>query len=295
METNTELRNKREKILKRILAVLAGLLAVLFILFLVEHSKNRKNMKALTTEKEMLQKELGDLSSDYDHLKTNNETLNKKLEFEQEKITKLLEEMKVFKANSYAELNKYRKEINTLKSIMRNYVIQIDSLNRINKKLTAENIEIKQQADWTRERNQKLESDAKRMQEVIARASALKTENFVVYPINKRGRETNLNKCYQLKADFVIAENITAKRGERTVYLRITRPDDKVIAFSADATFKYQNVNLNYTAKRSFDYEGERLEVSIFWPNDGSLIRGRYIAELFSDNENIGSTEFTLK
>lgn len=252
-------------------------------------------MKALTTEKEMLQKELGDLSSDYDHLKTNNETLNKKLEFEQEKITKLLEEMKVFKANSYAELNKYRKEINTLKSIMRNYVIQIDSLNRINKKLTAENIEIKQQADWTRERNQKLESDAKRMQEVIARASALKTENFVVYPINKRGRETNLNKCYQLKADFVIAENITAKRGERTVYLRITRPDDKVIAFSADATFKYQNVNLNYTAKRSFDYEGERLEVSIFWPNDGSLIRGRYIAELFSDNENIGSTEFTLK
>lgn len=295
METNTELRNKREKTLKRILAVLAGLLAVLFILFLVEHSKNRKNMKALTTEKEMLQKELGDLSSDYDHLKTNNETLNKKLEFEQEKITKLLEEMKVFKANSYAELNKYRKEINTLKSIMRNYVIQIDSLNRINKKLTAENIEIKQQADWTRERNQKLESDAKRMQEVIARASALKTENFVVYPINKRGRETNLNKCYQLKADFVITENITAKRGERTVYLRITRPDDKVIAFSADATFKYQNVNLNYTAKRSFDYEGERLEVSIFWPNDGSLIRGRYIAELFSDNENIGSTEFTLK
>lgn len=295
METNTELRNKREKTLKRILAVLAGLLAVLFILFLVEHSKNRKNMKALTTEKEMLQKELGDLSSDYDHLKTNNETLNKKLEFEQEKITKLLEEMKVFKANSYAELNKYRKEINTLKSIMRNYVIQIDSLNRINKKLTAENIEIKQQADWTRERNQKLESDAKRMQEVIARASALKTENFVVYPINKRGRETNLNKCYQLKADFVIAENITAKRGERTVYLRITRPDDKGIAFSADATFKYQNVNLNYTAKRSFDYEGERLEVSIFWPNDGSLIRGRYIAELFSDNENIGSTEFTLK
>ena len=160
METNTELRNKREKTLKRILAVLAGLLAVLFILFLVEHSKNRKNMKALTTEKEMLQKELGDLSSDYDHLKTNNETLNKKLEFEQEKITKLLEEMKVFKANSYAELNKYRKEINTLKSIMRNYVIQIDSLNIINKKLTAENIEIKQQADWTRERNQKLESDA---------------------------------------------------------------------------------------------------------------------------------------
>lgn len=295
METNTELRNKREKTLKRILAVLAGLLAVLFILFLVEHSKNRKNMKALTTEKEMLQKELGDLSSDYNHLKTNNETLNKKLEFEQEKITKLLEEMKVFKANSYAELNKYRKEINTLKSIMRNYVIQIDSLNRINKKLTAENIEIKQQADWTRERNQKLESDAKRMQEVIARASALKTENFVVYPINKRGRETNLNKCYQLKADFVIAENITAKRGERTVYLRITRPDDKVIAFSADATFKYQNVKLNYTAKRSFDYEGERLEVSIFWPNDGSLIRGRYVAELFSDNENIGSTEFTLK
>ena len=148
---------------------------------------------------------------------------------------------------------------------------------------------------WVRERNQKLENQQKDMKEVIARASALKTENFVVYPVNKKDRETNWKKCFNLKAEFVITKNITAKRGDRTIYLRLKRPDDKVIAFSEKAFFKYQNLSLTYSAKREINYEGERLEMSIYWPNDGSLVPGKYTAELFSDNELIGSTEFILK
>ena len=83
--------------------------------------------------------------------------------------------------------------------------------------------------------------------------------------------------------------------GKRIIYLRLTRPDDKVIAFSEKSYFKYQNATLTYSAKREFEYEGERLEMSIYWPNDGSLVKGRYTADLFCDNENIGSTEFFLK
>ena len=88
----------------------------------------------------------------------------------------------------------------------------------------------------------------------------------------------------------MITKNVTAKRGDRVIYLRLKRPDDKVIAFSEKSFFKYQNVSLTYSA----NYEGDRLEMAIYWPNDGSLIKGKYIAELFSDNELIGSTEFTL-
>ena len=132
------------------------------------------------------------------------------------------------------------------------------------------------------------------MKEVIAQASALRTENFVVYPVNKRDKETNWKKCYNLKAEFVITKNVTAKRGDRVIYLRLKRPDDKVIAFSEKSFFKYQNVSLTYSAKREINYEGDRLEMAIYWPNDGSLVKGKYVAELFSDNELIGSTEFTL-
>lgn len=295
MEENTFVRDKKDKMLVIIIAALSVVLVVLFIFFMVEKAENKEHIAVIHQEKQALELELTDLSQNYDDLKTSNDTLNEKLLLEQEKIATLLDQMKKFRDNSYAEINRYKKEIGTLKTVLRSYVVQIDSLNQLNQKLTKENTEVRQQMSWVRERNQKLENQQKDMKEVIARASALKTENFIVYPVNKKDRETNWKKCFNLKAEFVITKNITAKRGERVIYLRLKRPDDKVIAFSDKAFFKYQNVSLTYSAKREITYEGDRLEMAIYWPNDGSLIKGKYTAELFSDNEIIGTTEFFLK
>lgn len=107
-----------------------------------------------------------DLSTNYDNLKTSNDTLNEKLLVEQEKIATLLEEMKKFRDNSYAEINKYKREIGTLKTVLRSYVVQIDSLNRLNQQLAQENTEVKQQMNWVRERNTKLENEQKNMKKV---------------------------------------------------------------------------------------------------------------------------------
>lgn len=295
MEMNQIIKDKKDRKLMIVIGCLSAVLVILLAFFLIERAENRKHVEAIHEEKEVLQQELGELSSNYDNLKTSNDTLNTKLVQEQEKIALLLDEMKKFRDNSYSEISKYKREIGTLKTILRSYVVQIDSLNQLNQQLQNENTQVKQQMDWVRDRNTKLEKEKENMQEVISRAEALETENFTVYPINKKGKETSRSKCYQLKADFVVLKNITTKRGARMVYLRITRPDDKVIAFSDKSFFKYQNASLTYTAKREFEYEGERLEMSIFWPNDGSLMKGKYKAELFSDNENIGSTEFFLK
>ncbi len=295
MEENTLSRNKKDKMLVIIIVGLSLILIALFIFFMLEKAENKKHIAAIHQEKTELELELTDLSHNYDELKTSNDTLNEKLLLEQEKIATLLDKMKKFRDNSYAEINRYKKEIGTLKTVLRSYVVQIDSLNQLNQKLAKENTEVRQQITWVRERNQKLENQQKDMKEVIARASALKTENFIVYPVNKKDKEINWKKCFNLKAEFVITKNITAKRGERVIYLRLKRPDDKVIAFSDKSFFKYQNVSLTYSAKREITYEGDRLEMAIYWPNDGSLVSGKYTAELFCDNEVIGTTEFFLK
>lgn len=295
MEDNTLIKDKKDKTLLIIIGCLAVILVVLLVFFFIERAENKKHIAAIHEEKELLEQELTDLSHNYDDLKTNNDTLNQKLLQEQEKITLLMDKMKQFRDNSYAEINRYKKEVGTLKTVLRSYIVQIDSLNQLNQKLVQENTQVKQQINWVRERNQKLENEQKDMKEVIARASALRTENFVVYPVNKKDREINWKKCFNLKAEFVITKNVTAKRGERTIYLRLRRPDSKVIAFSEKSFFKYQNASLTYSAKREINYEGDRLEMAIYWPNDGSLVPGTYTAELFSENELIGSTEFVLK
>lgn len=295
MEENKVIKDKKDKVLVVIIVCLAVILIALFIFFMIERNENKAHIAAIHQEKELLEQELTELSHNYDDLKTNNDTLNAKLLGEQEKIAQLLDQMKKFRDNSYAEINRYKREIGTLKNVLRSYVIQIDSLNQLNQKLAQENTEVRKQMNWVRERNQKLENQQKDMKEVIARASALRAENFVVYPVNKKDKETNWKKCFNLKAEFAISKNITTERGQRTIYLRLKRPDDKVIAFSDKSFFKYENVSLTYSAKREITYEGERLEMAIYWPNDGSLIKGKYTAELFCDNEIIGTTEFFLK
>ena len=295
MEENKVIKDKKDKVLVVIIVCLAVILIALFIFFMIERNENKAHIAAIHQEKELLEQELTELSHNYDDLKTNNDTLNAKLLGEQEKIAQLLDQMKKFRDNSYAEINRYKREIGTLKNVLRSYVVQIDSLNQLNQKLAQENTEVRKQMNWVRERNQKLENQQKDMKEVIARDSALRAENFVVYPVNKKDKETNWKKCFNLKAEFAISKNITTERGQRTIYLRLKRPDDKVIAFSDKSFFKYENVSLTYSAKREITYEGERLEMAIYWPNDGSLIKGKYTAELFCDNEIIGTTEFFLK
>lgn len=295
MEENKVIKDKKDKVLVVIIVCLAVILIALFIFFMIERNENKAHIAAIHQEKELLEQELTELSHNYDDLKTNNDTLNARLLGEQEKIAQLLDQMKKFRDNSYAEINRYKREIGTLKNVLRSYVVQIDSLNQLNQKLAQENTEVRKQMNWVRERNQKLENQQKDMKEVIARASALRAENFVVYPVNKKDKETNWKKCFNLKAEFAISKNITTERGQRTIYLRLKRPDDKVIAFSDKSFFKYENVSLTYSAKREITYEGERLEMAIYWPNDGSLIKGKYTAELFCDNEIIGTTEFFLK
>ena len=295
MEENKVIKDKKDKVLVVIIVCLAVILIALFIFFMIERNENKAHIAAIHQEKELLEQELTEVSHNYDDLKTNNDTLNAKLLGEQEKIAQLLDQMKKFRDNSYAEINRYKREIGTLKNVLRSYVVQIDSLNQLNQKLAQENTEVRKQMNWVRERNQKLENQQKDKKEGIARASALRAENFVVYPVNKKDKETNWKKCFNLKAEFAISKNITTERGQRTIYLRLKRPDDKVIAFSDKSFFKYENVSLTYSAKREITYEGERLEMAIYWPNDGSLIKGKYTAELFCDNEIIGTTEFFLK
>ena len=295
MEENQLTKNKKDKTLLIVIGVLSAILIVLFVFFLIEKKENRENMAAITAEKEELQQELTDLSHHYDNLKTDNDTLNVKLAHEQEKIASLMEKMKEFRNNSFAEINRYKKEIGTLKTVLRSYVVQIDSLNQLNQKLVAENTEVKKQMNWVRERNKTLEQKTEKMAETLEKATTLSVEDFRVYCVNKNDKETNLRRCFQLKADFSLTRNVTAKRGPRMIYLRITRPDGQVLAASSKSYFKYQNATLTYSARREIEYEGEKLEIAIFWPNDGSLEKGEYIADLFSDNQQIGTTKFILK
>jgi FtsZ-binding cell division protein ZapB len=287
---------KKDRIYKGILVGLGAVLLIVAVMYYMEHRENKRYIAEITTEKLSLESELKDLSQDYDSLQTSNDTLNVQLKMEQEKIADLLERMRVFRNNSYAEINKYKRELGTLKEVLRDYIVQIDSLNTRNQLLTAENLRVKKQINWVKERNEKLEETTENMKEVISKAATLNVLNLVVEPINKKGRVVKkISKTLKLRTSFSIQKNVTASTGAKEIFVRLTRPDEVVLGNPQGLLFEFENTQLVYSAKRGIDYEGEQLEVSIFWDNDNSLIKGEYKVDLFSEGNHIGKGSFLLK
>ena len=294
---STDLKTeKKDKIYKIVLISLGVILLTVSVLFLKTYRENRQYISEIKIEKIDLETELLSLSQDYDSLQTSNDTLNQLLVTEKDKIDELLERMRVFRNNSYFEINKYKKEVGTLKGVLRSYVIQIDSLNSKNKELNAENIRVKKQISWVKERNEKLESTTQNMKELISKASALDATEIKCSPINRKGRVVKKrSKTVKLKASFKLRKNITITPGLKTVYIRIARPDEVILSNPEGLLFKYENTQIAFSAKRDIEYEGNELEVSIFWDNDDSLIKGKYTLDLFSEGIHIGNSSFVLK
>ncbi len=287
---------KKDNIYIGVLASLGVILVILAVMYYMERSDNKRYITEITTEKVSLENELKMLSQDYDSLQTSNDTLNVQLKMEQEKITELLERMKDFRNNSYFEINKYKKELGTLKGVLRDYIVQIDSLNTRNQLLTAENQRVNKQIDWVKERNTKLEETTESMKEVISKAATLSLIDLTCLPINKKGKEVKkISKTEKLITSFTLQKNVTASTGVKELFIRITRPDEVVLGNPESLLFNFENTKLGYSAKREVDYEGEQLDVAIFWDNDGSLVEGEYKVDVFAEGNHIGSTQFLLK
>ncbi len=287
---------RKDNIYIGILASLGVILVIVAVMYFMEHRDNKKYIAEITTEKVGLENELKLLSQDYDSLQTSNDTLNVQLKMEQEKISELLDRMKIFRNNSYAEINKYKRELGTLKGVLRDYIVQIDSLNTRNQLLTAENKRVKKQIDWVKDRNVKLEESTESMKEVISKASTLTLIDLSCSPINKKGKVVKkISKTLKLKADFTLQKNVTTATGVKEIFVRITRPDEAVLGNPENLLFDFENTKLVYSAKREIDYEGEQLDVAIFWDNDGSLVPGEYKVDVFTEGHHIGSSTFLLK
>jgi len=290
-ETEKERRNNL------IIIMLSVLLVVIVVVFVVQHNENKKVMMALNMEKESIQSELNTMMTSYDSIHTNNEELQSKLESAQTKVKDLLLEVVQIKKVSYDQISEYRNEVNTLRGIMKNYIIQVDSLNRRNQVLMAENVQVKENYAQSESKNQQLEKEKEHLQEKIKVAAQLEATELFAVGINNRGKDAeSARRAEQIKISFVLSKNVTAPRGNKMIYVRIQKPNQVLLQVSPDDLFKFEDLKIPYSAKREVTYEGNSLPVNIFWNNEGApFMPGEYTVDVFADGNNIGTTKFVMK
>jgi hypothetical protein len=270
----------------------------LTVLLISENKTNKELVLEFNLDKEDLENQYTDFAKQYDELKltVSNDSLSMLLEQEQLKTQRLLEELRTVKTSNASEIRRLKNELTSLRKIMVGYINQIDSLNR----LTAHQKEII--ADVTQKYNaasrqiNNLSEEKKTLNKKVTLAAQLDATNISVQPTNKRGKVAKKVKdIVKLKINFTIVKNITAETGERTLYVRIAKPDNDVLTKNSSNTFSYENRNLAYSIKKYIEYNGEEQNITVYWDVEEFLYAGAYRVDIFSDGTLIGSQSFTLE
>jgi FtsZ-binding cell division protein ZapB len=289
-----QVAEKKKGFIVYILAIVLLIIAISVLgIIHINQKKELKEVNAvLTEEKDSLTRELNNMIYGYDTLKTANESLSNEMQVQQDKIRELL----ALQASNAQLIKKYKTELGTLREIMKSYIVQIDSLNTRNKMLTAENIDVKSKLHKAEETNVQLTQKSEELSSKVEIASVILAKDMIALPINQRGKEaTRISKITQVRICFTLRENPIAMVGNRTVYVRIIRPDDLILATTADDLFDFLGEKIVYSAKRDVEYLNQDIEMCIYWDNNGQLIPGTYTVDLFTDGNKIGSTTFMLK
>lgn len=290
-ETDKERRNNL------IIIILSVLLIIIVSVFISQHNENKKILEALNLEKKSIQTELSSMMTNYDSIHTNNVALQSELTGAQTKVKDLLDEVEQVKKVSYSQIAQYRLEVSTMRNIMKNYIIQVDSLNRRNEILMAENVQVKEEYAQSESKNQVLEKEKEHLQEKVKMAAQLEATELVAVGINARGKEAeSARRAEQIKVSFVLSKNVTAPRGNKVIYVRIQKPNQVLFQQSPNDLFEFEDLKIPFSASREVTYEGNELPVNIFWDNKGAeFMEGEYTVDVFADGNNIGTTQFVMK
>ncbi|MDL2303998.1 hypothetical protein LJC72_01490 [Bacteroides sp. OttesenSCG-928-D19] len=249
-------------------------------------------------EKEELSDEYEELSLQYEGYKfsVGNDSLLALLTTEQAKVQRLQEELRTVKSTNVRRINELKKELETLRKIMRNYVIQIDSLNAENEKLKNENRQVTQKYQQATSKAARLSQERDQLSERVQMASRLDAVNIQVTPITSKGKVAkNISKAAQLQLTFIISKNITAPVGEQTIYVRLMKPDDDILTKPNSGRFQFENREITYSMKRTIEYDGEEQNVIMYWNIEEFLSPGTYRADIFAEGNLIGRKSFVIE
>ena len=255
-------------------------------------------VEQMTYEKEQLEAEYQDLSLEMEGFsyRTDNDSLLRLLDQEQKHVQLLLEELRTVKATNARRIAELKKELASVRKVLVYYIAQVDSLNTVNSNLKEENRVVSTKYREVSQTAAQLEKEKQRLAAKVSIAAQLDARDITVTTLNQREKKTTrLSKIALLQFNFVIAKNNTAEPGMKTIYLRITTPNEAVLQNSAANTFRYENRDIAYSSKRSVEYGGEDLPITMYWTVNETLLEGTYRADLFADGNLIGTKKFELK
>ena len=278
-----------------VVLLLAGMGYLIYSL----NKSNEENMQMLELaemDKREMENEYENFARQYNEMKTqvNNVSLMAQLEQEQQRTQELLEELRRTKSNDAAEIARLKKELATMREVLKSFVAEIDSLNRLNEQLMGENENLRQQQVQQQQQISSLSEEKESLSDKVAIASQLDATGLRISALNKRGKEAKKTKdVKKFQISFNISRNVTAAAGNRSIFVRILKPTGEVL--NGGGTFPFENRNLEYSIRKDIEYNGEETPITVYWDVNEMLVAGQYRVMIFADGKNIGSGSISFE
>ena len=294
------MKNSKKMIALAIVALVLLAVAGYFIVNLnselqKEKDNNEKYVQLAEMDKKEMVNEYAQFAMQYDEMKRTikNDSLLQRLNEEQNRANSLLAELKRVKSNDAAEIARLKRELATVREVLRSYILQVDSLNRENKSLRDENTLVKAQYNTATTQISSLTEEKQSLTKTVAIAAQLDATGVSLQAQNKKGKSAKKTKdIKRFVASFRIARNVTAKTGERRVYVSILKPTNDVV--SKSGMLSYENTSVGYSAAKSVEYNGEETPVTVYVNVGEMLSAGTYKLYIFVDGSMIGSSSITF-
>ena len=281
---------KTVMIIMTVLAViLAGVLAYVWM-------SNSTLVSQLTLEKEELTEQVQALQLDYENLSSEYDVINSQLDSSREEISQLIDRLKKTQATDRNKIRQYEKELGTLRSIMRSYIVQIDSLNQLNHQLSAEAASARREAAESKKLNAALTQQVETLEGKVSAGSVLKARALRVEAFTTADKKTDRSsRVERLLVSLSLVENELAQRGPVRVYVRVTAPDGSLLSDGRGTTFTLDGNTLEATASREVDYQGAEVELGVYVNNVSSYQKGVYSVEAYTEQSVLGTAELLLR
>lgn len=291
-----ERERKEKKGPRMLLGILAGIAAVLAVTLGYLLYQRNGLVKELEVEKADLARQMVELQNDFSALNTDYESISHQLDTSREQVAQLIEKLSKTEATNRAKIRQYEKELGTLRSIMKGYIVQIDSLNTLNKRLTADAAAARREAAESRRVSEELTQQVVDLSSKVSAGKVLRARalSLTAYYSNDKTGDRHSRVRYMV-AGLTLVENSLADKGPVRIYVRVKDPEGTLLMNSESTEFSFNGQSLHATASREVDFQGNEVDLSIYINDTGEFLKGVYTLEVYSPLGLMGRSECMLR
>jgi chemotaxis protein histidine kinase CheA len=249
-----------------------------------------REIAVLNEDKHELEQQLDEIDARYAQLSVQYAELENLFNAERRSVSLLREQLKG--EGSAESVAQYRRRIQELEDQLQAYRLQFEAVENEKMMLTEENSQIRTTLAQTTQQNQVLELKNREISEQLEKASLLTISNLEGSALRERRRgdevTASAKRTNKVRICFDINQNLVAQPGNRDYFIRLVNPANQVLSLSPDNTIPYEGENIQYSIKRTINYQNNAQQVCVVWNQNEKFTKGYYNIVVFEDGREVG-------